>query len=144
MFTLLYRQSRDGEEVTKFRELCNGKGPTIAVGKLSDTDEILGGYNPLSWGSDNGYAETNESFIFALDKNMDKSIVSFVDNSSKAIYDEYFRFPNFGESDLCFGGGYNFDRVRPHAKRVTYQLSIRRTKDNFKWADWEVFSVSNL
>src|SRR6185312_7718707 len=44
-FTLLYRQSRDGNKVANFRKLCNGKGPTITVGKVLDTDEILGGYN---------------------------------------------------------------------------------------------------
>jgi len=37
-FNLLYRQSRDGNTVAKFRELCNNKGPTIAVGKVSDTE----------------------------------------------------------------------------------------------------------
>ena len=46
-FTLLYRKSWDGNTVAKFRELCNGKGPTITVGKVSVTEEILGGYNRL-------------------------------------------------------------------------------------------------
>src|SRR6185312_13467522 len=54
--TLLYRCSRDGNTVAKFRELCNNKGPTIVVGKVSGTEEILGGYNPFAWGS-HGYAD---------------------------------------------------------------------------------------
>src|SRR5437764_4190821 len=53
-FTLLYRCSRDGNTVAKFQELCNNKGPTIAVGKVLNTEEILGGYNPFAWGSQNG------------------------------------------------------------------------------------------
>jgi len=98
--TLLYRQSRDGN--TKFRELCNNKGPTIAAGKVLNTEEILGGYNPFAWGSQEGYAKTKESFIFALDKNVDKSIVSFAHNfSSWAINDRSDCFP-------VFGGGYDF------------------------------------
>src|SRR6185369_9668970 len=64
--TLLYRRSRDSNSTQKFRELCNGKGPTVAVGKVSGTEEILGGYNPLAWSSQSngGYVMTKESFIF--------------------------------------------------------------------------------
>src|SRR6185312_14534440 len=105
-FTLLYRRSRDGK-VANFRKLCNGKGPTITVGKVLDTDEILGGYNPLLWGSNNGYAATNESFIFALDKNINESIVSFASNITNAIYDDASYFPDFGGCDLSFGDGNN-------------------------------------
>ena len=87
--TLLYRHSRDSEN---FRKLCNHKGPTIAVGKVSDTDEILGG------------SVSTESFIFALDKSIEKSIVSFVDDTECAIYDHYSYFPAFGNGfDLFFG-----------------------------------------
>src|SRR6185436_3622459 len=54
-FTLLYRRSRDGNTVAKFRELCCNKGPTIAVGQVLGTEEILGGYNPSAWGTHNGW-----------------------------------------------------------------------------------------
>src|SRR6185312_4033108 len=129
---------RDGNTVAKFRELCNNKGPTIAVGKVLNTEEILGGYNPLSWGSRSGYADTKESFIFALDKNMDKSIVSFVGNNSPgAIYDDNDYFPTFGSGhDLFFGVSYG---NRPFSIKSTYQLSIRNFTDDFEWVDWEVF-----
>jgi len=94
-FTLLYRCSRDGNTVAKFRELCNDKGPTVAIGKVLGTGEILGGYNLISWGFEKSdFVTTAESFIFALDKNIDKNIVSFVDNSLFAICDHmgYFLF----------------------------------------------------
>src|SRR6185312_7518209 len=85
--TLLYRRSRDGDTATKFRELCNDKGTTVVVGKVLDTEEILGGYNPFSWIS-GGEQDSKESFIFALDGNMHNNIVSFVgDDSSHAIAD---------------------------------------------------------
>src|SRR6185369_12642345 len=82
-FNLLYRQSRDGNTVAKFRELCNNKEPTITVGKVSDTEEILGGYNPIAWGLEENYhVNTEESFIFALRKNsLEESIVSLVVNT---------------------------------------------------------------
>src|SRR6185312_937381 len=87
--TLLYRRSRDGNTHAKFRELCDNKGPTIAVGKVLGTEEILGGYNPFAWGTYNGWFCTKESFIFALDKCGDENTVSFVaDKDKQSIYDE--------------------------------------------------------
>src|SRR6185312_149631 len=92
-FTLLYRCSRDGNTIAKFRELCKNKGPTIAVGKVLNTEEILGGYNPIAWSFRNAWVITKESFIFALDKSMDKNVVSFVDNNNYAIFDHNTYFP---------------------------------------------------
>ena len=114
--TLLYRQSRDGNIIEKFRALCINKGPTIAIGKVSDTEEIFGGYNPIAWGLKENYSiNTKESFIFALDRSIDKSIVSFVDhNSLYATYDNNKYFPTFGNGhDLFFGNNKN---PNPYAK----------------------------
>jgi len=139
-FALLYRKSRDGGTVAKFRELCNDKGPTIAVGRVLGTEEILGGYNPIAWGH-KGWANTNKSFIFALDKITDKSIVSLVDVTENAIDDNNTRFPKFGQScDLSFGS----NSSRPYAKKNSYQVPIRLSSDYFDWVDWEVFSVSDF
>src|SRR5207244_3148516 len=44
---LLYRQSKDGVGVTNFQQRCLNKGPTIVIGKVLGTEEILGGYNPI-------------------------------------------------------------------------------------------------
>src|SRR6185437_7538964 len=81
-FTLLYRSSRDGNTAEKFRQMCAGKGPTVAVGKVFNTEEILGGYNPISWSANVPYKaciQTSESFIFSLNKDkLDESIVSFI------------------------------------------------------------------
>jgi len=145
--TLLYRKSRDGNTAAKFRELCNKKGPTIAVGKVLGTEEILGGYNPLAWGFKTGDYNTKGSFIFALDTNMHKNIVSFVgDNGSDAITigDHSTFYPIFGPSgnrDLSFGNGTD---SKPYAKKGSYQVSIRQSTDKFEWTDWEVFLVSKL
>ena len=59
--------------------------PTITVGKVSDTEEILGGYNPVSWDNHSyNYVSTIESFIFVLDKITDKNIVGFVNIHSSS------------------------------------------------------------
>src|SRR6185312_5179623 len=143
--TLLYRRSRDGGEVAKFRELCNNKGPTIALGKVLDTEEILGGYNPFSWGTEdniNNAVSTNENFIFSFDTNTDMGLVSFVCNSKRAIYDYKYCFPYFG-SDLYFGGDStytywwgNYNSSKPYARKRFYQFPIRCSSDRFEWVDW--------
>ena len=139
-FTLLYRRSRDGNTIAKFRELCCNKGPTIAVGQVLGTEEILGGYNPVAWGHKNGdWVLAKESFIFALDKHRNENIVSFLVNSdNSSIYDSNGHFPYFGRgSDLSFGN-------QPYARKESYQVPLRDSSSEFEWVDWEVFLVSIL
>ena len=111
---------------------------------MLNTEEILGGYNPFAWGSGNGYTDTKESFIFALDNNIDKNIVSFVGNdSSYAIRDCNSYFPTFGNGyDLLFGVGCS----SPYASKSTYQVPIRDSSisNNLAWVDWEMFLISKL
>src|SRR6185312_8346836 len=144
--TLLYRQSRDGNTTAKFRELCNNKGPTIAVGKVLGTEEILGGYNPFAWGVNHKWLHTKENFIFSLDKSRDKNIVSFFANKNTySIYDGNNYFPYFGDGgDLSFGYYSDNSYIKPYATNYSYQVPIRHSSDKFEWADWEVFLVSKL
>ena len=92
------------------------------------------------WNPKDAYVATKESFIFALDEHIDKSIVTFVDNSNDsyiyAICDYSSGF------DLYFGNG--TPSSKPYAKKQTYVLPIRDTSDGFEWVDWEVFLVSKL
>ncbi|CAG8663899.1 27503_t:CDS:2, partial [Racocetra persica] len=48
-FKLLLRATRDGFDPTTFHNLCDNKGATIMVSKLSSTRQLIGGYNPLYW-----------------------------------------------------------------------------------------------
>src|SRR5688572_14716308 len=50
-FNLLYRASRDGNTVATFHAKCDNKGATIVVIKIQDSDQLVGGYNPLFWDS---------------------------------------------------------------------------------------------
>ena len=64
---LLYRLSRDGDNISTFHQLCDNKGPTITLFKKSD-GPIIGFYSPLSFDSNYGYFKKDmNTFIFNLD-----------------------------------------------------------------------------
>ena len=67
-FELLYRLSENGEEFSKFHELCDNKGPTLSLFHLNDENKI-GIYTPLSWDSNSFWKNDIETFIFSLNKN---------------------------------------------------------------------------
>ncbi|RIA85053.1 hypothetical protein C1645_741855 [Glomus cerebriforme] len=50
-FKLLFRGSRDGFTSNNFHNLCDNQFRTITVAKVEDSNEILGGYNPIAWKS---------------------------------------------------------------------------------------------
>ena len=63
---LLYRASRDGDEVRTFHRLCDEKGPTLVVVKNSFNSRY-GGYTSIPWSSVEGYQSDDTAFIFSLD-----------------------------------------------------------------------------
>jgi hypothetical protein len=65
-FELLLRGSRDGFTPKKFHELCDNKHNTVTFIKVLETEEIVGGYNPIMWESSNSWSETKDSFIVVL------------------------------------------------------------------------------
>src|SRR6266498_1104604 len=69
-FNLLYRASRDGNTAAAFHAKCDNKGATIVIVKITNSEQIVGGYNPLFWDSSNSEKSTLGSFIFSFaDKN---------------------------------------------------------------------------
>ncbi|GES81014.1 hypothetical protein GLOIN_2v1763838 [Rhizophagus clarus] len=69
-FILLYRASRDGKTAAAFHNRCDNRGATIVVVKIKNSEQIAGGYNPLSWDSSGSNKSTKESFLFNfMDKN---------------------------------------------------------------------------
>ncbi|RIA86131.1 hypothetical protein C1645_741087 [Glomus cerebriforme] len=120
-FKLLYRASRDGFDAKRFHTLCDNKGPTITIAKISKKNLLIGGYNPLDWKqksdsiNGNSMYQTENSFLFCFGKgekkgNSDKefdekpivksriSKLIRVTNPQKAIYYNLTSGP-------CFGGG---------------------------------------
>ncbi|CAB4377961.1 unnamed protein product [Rhizophagus irregularis] len=65
-FNLLYRASRDGNTAVAFHTKCDNKGATIVVVKVQNSEQILGGYNPLQWDSSNKWKQTRDSFLFSF------------------------------------------------------------------------------
>ena len=54
---------------------------------MKDSNEILGGYNPIEWKFDGSYDITKDSFIFSFnDNNVENYILSRVKNEKKTIY----------------------------------------------------------
>src|ERR1051325_10301938 len=87
-FKLLFRGTRDGFMSRKFHEICDNQSHTVTFAKVKDSNEILGGYNPMTWKSDNSYETTKDSFIFSF-KNSDgieNYILSRVVDEEKAVF----------------------------------------------------------
>ena len=64
---LLYRLSRDGENISTFHKLCDNKGPTITLFE-STQNTVFGFYSPLNFDSNYyNFKEDMDTFIFNLD-----------------------------------------------------------------------------
>ena len=72
-YNLIYSSSRDGCEISKFRQLCVGKSPMIILA-VTNLNKIIGGFTPIPWNipEDNMQFindESGKSFIFSVDLN---------------------------------------------------------------------------
>jgi TLD len=85
-FNLLYRASRDGNTAAAFHKKCDNKGATIVVIKITNSNQIVGGYNPLDWNGD-GYKSTKDSFIFSFTNkdNLQSTKVCYSDGDSHSV-----------------------------------------------------------
>ncbi|RHZ89660.1 hypothetical protein Glove_13g211 [Diversispora epigaea] len=144
-FNLILRGSRDGFETTVFWNLCDRKINVVVVAKVKDTDEIIGGYNPIGWDSyldnpNSQYSKTNDSFIFSLKNgNINNFILSRVKDSSKAIYN-----CNHLIIAACFGSDlYKRENQLFRIDCVNgYEKLIRKQAGDFSIDDYEVFQIS--
>ncbi|CAB4421485.1 unnamed protein product [Rhizophagus irregularis] len=95
-----------------------------------DGEEILGGYNPLEWKSQEGYnfySNTKDSFVFSFENvdNIERHILSRVKDEKTAIYNVKYFGPLFGFSgdDLTTNGEMGYCNVK------SYEKQIRKTTD---------------
>ncbi|EXX76916.1 hypothetical protein GLOIN_2v1872262 [Rhizophagus irregularis DAOM 181602=DAOM 197198] len=138
-FNLLYRASRDGNTATAFHEKCDNKGATIVVVKITNSEQIIGGYNPLTWDT-SGWKSTYDSFIFSfLNKYDFKSAkVSYSNGNAKSIGCRAINGPIFGGGcDLCFYKGTWYSFINGHNSSYL-KIDI---PGSFKPEDYEVFQV---
>jgi len=55
---------RSGRSLRK--DTCDVKGSTVVVIKPAQSNDLIGGYNPIGWRDDGGYQSTMDSFLFKL------------------------------------------------------------------------------
>ncbi|RGB29248.1 hypothetical protein C1646_766830 [Rhizophagus diaphanus] len=139
-FNLLVRGSRDGFNKSTFHERCDNEGPTVTIARVKNSNEILGGFNPLNWESNREYRETKESFIFSLDKdNLVNSIFSKVVDDKCAIFNGQNYGPIFGSGSSDFE--LLFKKKQGQCSNVNYEKAIRQSNEYFEIDDYEVFQV---
>ncbi|RIA84000.1 hypothetical protein C1645_832938 [Glomus cerebriforme] len=135
-FNLLYRASRDGNTTTTtFHEKCDNKGPTIVIVKILNSDQLVGGYNPLSWDSSGSWKSTNDSFIFSSTNkdNLQNTKVNFCNDSQYSIYCDSLYGPSFGSDLICLTDGAWGSKLRFYPK-IDVPLK-------FYVEDYEVFQI---
>ncbi|RHZ78365.1 hypothetical protein Glove_165g150 [Diversispora epigaea] len=154
-FQLILRGSRDGFHPKTFWNMCHGHNGTIVVVKTR-TDEIVGGYNPLTWDkSIRGNVKTNDSFIFSLkNRNIQKnSIISRVKENRKALHypssdDKNIYGPWFGNCEFImksYVSDFTQDKLcwcdYDPICRTYYEKPIRTTNEKFSIVDYEAFKI---
>jgi hypothetical protein len=109
-WTLLYRGSRDGFNVSNFHSKCDGQSPTVTV-ILTTKDFIFGGFTLMVWDSSGSWKADNsqQSFLFSVKdaRNSDPRSFPLV-NSAYAIYCHSSYGATFGGNhDLRIADGCN-------------------------------------
>ncbi|RIB02138.1 hypothetical protein C2G38_2050290 [Gigaspora rosea] len=100
-FNLLLRGSRYGFTRETFHRLCDNIPGTVVVINVNGTNEIIGGYNPLIWTTNNPlkWSITTDSFIFSLKtENLPNSILSRIIHANEVIGCSHEHGPIFGRS----------------------------------------------
>uniref|UniRef100_U9SRD8 Kelch-like protein 17 n=1 Tax=Rhizophagus irregularis (strain DAOM 181602 / DAOM 197198 / MUCL 43194) TaxID=747089 RepID=U9SRD8_RHIID len=143
-FELILRGSRDGFSPGKFHEICDNQSCTVSVIKVKNSNEILGGYNPIEWKHDERvYGTTNDSFIFSFESvdSVENHILSRVKNEQYAIFNVRNCGPLFGNQggDLTIWGDNFYERS--YCRKRSYKKRIRKTEDAFSVEEYEVFQI---
>ncbi|GBC06528.1 hypothetical protein RclHR1_00690018 [Rhizophagus clarus] len=135
-FKLLYRNESGVKE--DFHKFCDNQPGTVTIVKLKDSNEIIGGYNPIEWKNTNNYGVTKDSFIFSFKDSygIEDHILSRVKDETKAIYNGN-NGPSFGESDLRIYY-YNFT-ILIGCSKVSYEKPITGARPNIEIL--EVFKI---
>ncbi|CAJ0633205.1 3955_t:CDS:1 [Entrophospora sp. SA101] len=137
-FKCLYSSSRDGLVADTFHSECDHVTRTLVIAKIQNTDQIIGGFNPMNWRGENGYKNSSNSFIFNItNKNgINTAKLSYANGNGKnAIhcYPDY--LPVFGYGyDLKFNTNESIS-----SSPMTYdKIGII---NNSKFDELEVFEI---
>ncbi|GBC27062.2 carbohydrate-binding module family 13 protein [Rhizophagus irregularis DAOM 181602=DAOM 197198] len=121
--------------------------------KMKDTNEILGGYNPIKWttskNSSNYNSTAKDSFIFSFmnKESIQNHIISRVKNEKYAINNWYNYGPSFGKDLILYGGFQGEVSFRNKTSycfnKSSYDKQIRNTEEKFSVDEYEVFQIIN-
>ncbi|CAI2170588.1 9153_t:CDS:2 [Funneliformis geosporum] len=154
-FTLLYRASRDSFNLDNLHKIIDYKVNILIVARISNTNELIGGYNPIGWDDSNKpHPDSINSFIFSFrDNNPPSSPTSFSppllprisrlkrELIDKIVFNSKTGYISFGSgSDLRIGGVLN--PKTGHTKLQYYENKIRDFQGIFYIDDYEVFQIS--
>ncbi|GES81042.1 BTB/POZ domain-containing protein [Rhizophagus clarus] len=141
-FNLLYRASRDGNSAEAFHAKCDNKGATIVVVKIKNSEQIVGGYNPLFWNLSDSGKSTRNSFIFSFENKNDLQTAKVVYSygSKYSIYCGAVNGPVFGCNDLYVNYVNHPDVWISTCTSCYPKLNIPR---RMAVTDYEVFQVIN-
>ncbi|GES83723.1 carbohydrate-binding module family 13 protein [Rhizophagus clarus] len=152
-FELIFRGSRDGLTAEEFHKICDNQSRTITIIKVKDSNEILGGYNPIEWKDNRNifskYGTTRDSFIFSFmnKENIEKCLISRVMDETHAIKYWYRYGPSFGDGDLTIYEGHqgrvSFNNKASRCVIASYEKQIRMTRNEFSVEEYEVFRITN-
>ncbi|KAF0543318.1 serine-enriched protein [Gigaspora margarita] len=155
-FELIYQASRENFSIDKFHESCDDKGPTVTVIKVRNSNEIIGGYNPLYWyendllrinrnnivnNYNNNYKfkKTSRSFIFSL-SNGEIPRLSCVSSKNEAIAWCKTRGPCFGFQDLWIEYNSYQRSAIGISKQHSYEIEII-DKARFEIEEYEIYRI---
>jgi hypothetical protein len=149
-FKLLLRGSKDGFTPKMFHELCDNILRTVTFIKVKETEEIIGGYNPLKWkihgGKKGEWGETSDSFIFSFKSKNDfkDPILSHVNDTSYALFYHAKYGPTFGSSDIDICAQ-DDDESNEYSHcwcgQLNYEKRVRDAEGFFSIEDYEVFQI---
>ena len=133
---LLYRLSRDGNEIAKFHELCDDKGPSLTLFQVEDGNK--GGiYTPLSWDTKSNNKSDKETFMFNLNKNE-----KYEKNDKKTI--SIYCQKDYGPWTYSFGF-YKSMKILEHGSSVNIAYekgsNILQTNSKFNVTEVEVYKI---
>ena len=130
---LLYRLTKNGNQITKFHQLCDNQGPTLTLILVSN-GTIVGFYTPLSW-DNSGWKNDNETFLFNLNK---MKIYKKVDNDKSILCRHYeygpwtfsFGFNESGQMKKLYHGGFDIDIAYSRGSSI-----LPNERNNYKYFD---------
>jgi hypothetical protein len=100
LWKLCYSKTTHGASSSTFHTLCNAKGPSVTIARLS-TGKVIGGYAPVSWSSTSSYSGDTTAFLFSITNDFKHTVTG---TSIHYMYNGSAYGPTFGGGhDLSFG-----------------------------------------